>query len=101
MIKNSKSVSMSEALEYAKKADKSEIDIKGFIKKFVKLTPKEAKEMRKKLKELDLMKMKEDQISKVIDLMPENPEDLSKIFIDVGLNEDETKKILETVKQYK
>jgi len=101
MIKNSKSISMAETLKYISKTDKSETDIKAFIQKFAKITPKEAKEMRKKLEELDLMKMKEEQISKIIDLMPENSEDLNKIFIDVGLNEDETKKILETVKQFK
>ena len=40
-------------------------------------------------------------INKKIVVSAENEEDLNKIFADVGLNEDETKKILETIKQFK
>ncbi|GBE20369.1 RNA polymerase Rpb4 [archaeon BMS3Abin17] len=101
MIKNTEPISMAESLGYVKKDENSEVDVKRFIKKFIKLTPKDAKEMRKVLEGLELMKMKPEQIVKIIDLMPENSEDLNKIFTDVGLDEDETKKILETVKQFK
>jgi len=104
MIKNAEPISAVEALEYVgkdKESDASETDVKGFIKKFTKLTPKEGKEIRKKIQELDLMKIKSEHISKLIDLMPENTGDLNKIFNDVGLDEDETKKILETIKQFK
>ena len=47
------------------------------------------------------MKLKTENISKIIDIIPENAEDLNKIFTEVGLDEDETKKILEAVKQFK
>ena len=47
------------------------------------------------------MKVNERDIVKIIDLIPENAEELNKIFTDVGLNEDETTKILETVKEFK
>ena len=33
--------------------------------------------------------------------MPEDKEDLNKIFIGMGLDEDETKKILNVVKEFK
>ena len=101
MIKNSEPLSIAEALEYIKKDESGETEIIGFAKKFVKLNVKEAKELRNKLNSLDLIKMKAEQISKIIDLLPENTEELNKIFIDVGLDEDETKKILETVKEFK
>ncbi len=101
MIKNNKLLSMSEVIEYLKKTENSGTDIAKFIKKFAKLTPKEAKELRKKIEELDLMKVREEHIVKIIDLMPENPEDLNKIFVGVGLDENETKKILETIKEFK
>ena len=89
---------MAEAMEYIKKTQNEEIEIMGFIKKLVKITPKEAKEIRKNIKELELIKVKPQHISKIIDLMPENAEDLNKIFTDVSLNEDETKQILNKIK---
>ena len=99
MILNREALSMSEANEYIDKDTGS--DIKGFIKKFVKIKPEKAKELHKKLQELDLMKIKEEHIAKVIDLLPENVDELNKIFSDVGLDEDEIKKILDTVKEYR
>jgi len=90
MIKNTELLSMAEAIEYVNKEDS--IDIKGFIKKFTKLKPKEAKELKKKLEGLDMMKLRAEQIIKIIDLLPENQEDLNKI-VDISLDENETKKI--------
>ena len=90
-----------EVAEYVKKTEDSEIDLTGFIKKFVKLNLKEAKELRKKIEKLEFMKVGREHIVKIIDFMPENAEDLNKIFVDVSLNEDETRKILETVKEFK
>jgi len=101
MIKNNKFLSMIETMEYLKGDKDSEPEIKNFIKKFVKLRPKEAKEMRKKLQELDLLKLKEDYAVKIIDMMPENQENLNKIFTDVSLNEDEAKQILDIIKEFK
>ncbi|MFH1585497.1 MAG: hypothetical protein ABIB79_01890 [archaeon] len=97
MIKNYKPLSMAEVTEYVDK--KSEIA--GFIKKFTKTKPESAKELRKKLEALDLMKIREEHIVKIIDLMPENLEDLNKIFVGVSLDEDETKKVLDTIKDFK
>ena len=91
-------ISMAESLKYKKK---SGIDAEAFIKKFTKLNPKEASELKDKLNSLDLMKLKEEHITKIIDIFPENTEDLNKIFVGVSLDEDETKKILETIKEFK
>jgi len=101
MIKNTTPLSMSEAVEYVKKDKEENAELMGFINKFVKIDAKKAKELRKKLEELGLMKLKEEHIVKIIDLMPEDGEDLNKIFIGVGLDENETKQILETVKEFK
>ena len=97
MILERKPMSMSEAIEFVDK----ESEVKGFIKKFVILKPAEAKQLREKLVELDLLKIKEEHIAKVIDFLPETSEDLNKIFNDVSLDEDETKKILDTIKEFK
>lgn len=99
VIKSNKPLSMAEVMEYSKKD--GETDVNKFIKKFTKLNPKEAKEFRGKLAKLGLMKLKEEHISKIIDMSPETQEDLAKIFVGVGLDEDESKKILDTVKEFK
>ncbi len=99
MILHRESLSMVEANEYLDKD--SGTDLKGFIKKFVKMKPEKAKELREKIKSLDLLKVKEEHIAKLIDLLPETAEEINKIFSDVGLDEDETKKILDTIKEFK
>jgi len=98
MIKKSTPLSMVEATKYLGK-DKE--NIKGFIGKFNKLKSKEGEEFRKKLRELNLMKVNDNQISKVIDIIPATTEEVHKIFTDISLNEDETKKIIDVVKQFK
>lgn len=101
MIDKIEPLSMPETLAYISKSKDKEKDIIGFIKKFSKVDQKDALTLRKKLRELDLIKINEEHISKIINIMPENLEEVNKIFTDVGLDEDETKKILETVKQFK
>ena len=99
MILNRESLSMVEAGEYTKDNENA-IELNKFIKKFARLDIKKAKDLRKKLLELNLMKMKSDHASKIIDVLPETNEDLNKIFTDVGLDENETKKTLDTVKEF-
>ncbi|MEK6913684.1 MAG: hypothetical protein AABW47_03365 [Nanoarchaeota archaeon] len=101
MIKNNESISMAEAMEYIKKDEEAETGIVGFIKKFNKLKVKDAKELRQEIDALNIVKMKPDYVVKIIDVLPETSEELNKIFIDVSLDEDETKKILDTIKKFK
>ena len=97
MIRKNEPLSMVEILEYIEK----DSEVSKFVKKFTKLSLKESKEFKKRLEELGLMKLKPQHIVKIIDLMPEDKEDLNKIFIGMGLDEDETKKILDVVKEFK
>ncbi len=53
--------------------------------------------MREKIEDLKLIKIDERHISKIIDIMPENEEELNKIFIGIGLDEEESKKVVEVV----
>jgi DNA-directed RNA polymerase subunit F len=101
MIKNTKPLSMAEVVEYLKKNEDGETDIMGFVKKFNKLKSKEAKELKKEIETLGIIKMKQEYAVKIIDILPETSEELNKIFVDVSLEEDETKKILETIKKFK
>ncbi|MBI2043131.1 hypothetical protein HYT25_01965 [Candidatus Pacearchaeota archaeon] len=96
-IRNNEPLSMAEVTEYLDK----DSEAMKFIKKFTKTTGKEAKEFRKKLESLDLMKMKSEHISKIIDIVPENHEDLNKIFVGTSLDEDESKRIFDTIKEFK
>jgi len=96
MIKNTTPLSMPEALEYVKNPE-----VKAFIKKFTSLNEKEAKELRSKLVELDLIKLNEGHITKIIEILPETKDELSKVLSDSNLDEDETKTILSTIKEFK
>ena len=99
MIKNRESLSMAEVEEYTKDNENA-AELNKFLKKFVSPEVKKAKELRNNLLELNLIKVKSDHISKIIDVLPETPEDLNKIFVDTNLDENETQKILDTVKQF-
>ena len=103
MIKHKEPLSMTESLEYIEeqKDGEGEADIRKLIKKFIKLKPEEAKKMRDKLDALGLIKLKPEYIAKVIDIMPEDQESINKIFTDVSLDEDETKKILDALAEFK
>lgn len=95
-INEMKALSLAEAKELA--GDK---EINDFLKKFIKLDVKKSVSLREELENLGLLKIKAENISKVIDLLPEDSTDLNKIFIDVGLDEDEINKILGVIKKYK
>ncbi|MEX0932620.1 MAG: hypothetical protein WDZ77_00785 [Candidatus Pacearchaeota archaeon] len=99
MINSSNSLSVSEALAYMKKSKKSE-DLVKFAKEFVKLDEKQAKDLREKIVSLGLIQMNPNQITKIIDIFPENKEDLNKILVDVRLDEDESNKILDAIKEF-
>ncbi len=101
MIINKEPLSMAEAFKYIKEDETSETDVIGFIKKFIKIKKDSAEGLRKKLNALELMKVKSEHIAKLIDLMPENKEDLNKIFVEASLNEDEVQKIINTIKESK
>jgi DNA-directed RNA polymerase subunit F len=89
-------LSMAESLEYLKE-DK---ETTAFVKKFTKLNEKKAKELREELVGLDLIKLNESGIAKIIDALPETKEELNKAVLDINLDEDETNKVLETIKKY-
>jgi len=96
MIKSNTSLSMAESLEYIK--DKN---LAGFIKNFNPLSHQKAKELRKKIQGLNLIKLNEKHISKLIDLLPEDKESLNKVLVDVNLDENETNSTLQTIKEFK
>jgi len=69
-----------------------------FLKKFLKTKSTQAKKISGDLEKLDLIKIKNEHIIKIIEILPEDSSDINKIFTDVSLNEDEISKILGIVK---
>ena len=74
--------------------------MKKFIKQFVKMDVKKAIEMKTELKGLDLIKLKDEHIVKIVDFMPNSAADLNKVMVDVSLDQEEVNKILDVVKKY-
>lgn len=70
MIKSRESLSMAEAEEYIRDNENA-AELSKFIKKFMQIDAKKAKELRKNLLELNLMKLKPYHASKIIDVLPE------------------------------
>jgi DNA-directed RNA polymerase subunit F len=89
-----------EILDDIEDSDKKE-QMELYLKKFLKIKPEKAKKLKGDLEGLDLLKMKNEHLAKIVDLIPESASDLNKIFSDVSLTEDETNKILEVVKSNK
>jgi len=99
VIKEQTPLTLAEVVDLAGDSEQAE-KVKSFIKKFNKMKVEKAKEMEEELKKLDLIKLKEEHIVKIVDFMPEDVVDLSKILVDVSLDQEEVNKILDVVKKY-
>lgn len=102
MIKEMKQVSMAEAKKILGSLGDSEKkkQVETFIKKFSKIKLDDAESLRKDLEALNLIKLKPENIVKIIETLPEDAQDLNRVFVDISLDEDETNRILETIKKY-
>ena len=99
MIKNREPLSMQEAMKYIDKEKKPEV--LAFTKQFTKLSSEKAEELRQSLNNLDLIKLNKSNISKLIEILPEDKDGLTKVLPESNLDENETNIILETIKQNK
>lgn len=103
MIKDTQALDMGEMKKILRSLGENEKkkQLESFIKKFSKINKDKAEQLKKELSGLELLKLKQEHLVKIIDLLPEDAQDLNKIFTDVNLDEDETNKILELIKKYK
>ena len=108
MIKNKTPVSLIEVketlTEYPQIEENKRAEaVLSYIKKFSKGKAEKVKGLIKELEDLNLAKLKKEHIVKIVDVMPEDAEDLRKIFFggDVTLDQDEIITILEKNKQHK
>ena len=99
MIKKSIPLSLAEVADLAGDSEK-EKKMKKFVKDFSGPVIKKAREMKEELKNLNLIKLNDEHIVKIVDFMPEDASDLNKVISDVSLDQDEINKILEVVKKY-
>ncbi|MFH1501076.1 MAG: hypothetical protein ABIE22_03990 [archaeon] len=99
MIKESTPLSLPEVKEILE--GKEDKNVKTYIKKFSKIKPELAKKIRESISKMDNIKIKDEHIVKIIDLMPEDKVDLNKIFTEVSLDENEINSILEIIKNSK
>ena len=97
-------LSVKEYLESIEKRDKA-LSPKGtkvldYISKITSTKPKEAADIRKKLTESGVERLKEKQIVKIIDLIPKDIDSLKTIFAgdNLTLKQEDLKKLLECLK---
>jgi len=75
-------------------------DLKEYLKKFVKLSKEKVDALTKQIRELNNPKIKEKDVVKIADFLPETHEELNKVFTEVSLSEEETNAILNITKKY-
>jgi len=75
----------------------------AYLKNFVKSKPDHIKKLKEALQNLNIAKLSQKLIVKIIDLMPEDAEDLKKILIseEISLEQDEINAVLEAIKKAK
>ena len=98
-IKEETPITMAEVAALAGDSERGKA-IKDFIKKFNKMSADKAKEMKKELKDLDLIRLKDSHIVKLVDFMPQDAADINKILSEVAFDQEEVTKILNVVKKY-
>ena len=99
MILSLKPLSLSEVPPYIPNLEEKK-ELANYFKQFSKLGAEKAAELKAALHKLNNIKIKEEYLVKIVDLLPRANEDISKIFHDVSLNEEEINAILGVDKDY-
>lgn len=99
MILTKTPVSLVHVREYVKDVAETK-PIVAYVKKFCELSAADAENLTKEISALNNPKISEGLITKVIDFLPRDSEELNKLFLDVSLTEEESHAILTLVKKY-
>ncbi|MBX4212111.1 hypothetical protein KW787_01490 [Candidatus Pacearchaeota archaeon] len=98
MILSKKPLSIADVQHYVKKSeDKKPID--EYLKHFGEMSQEKAHKISESIRKLNNPKITEEDIIKIVDFLPQDAEDLHKIFNQVGLSEEEISKLLQLVKE--
>jgi DNA-directed RNA polymerase subunit F len=98
-IKEKRPISMAEVTALVGDSEKA-LSIKRFIKNFSKISAEKAIELQKELEALDLIKLKDYHIVKIVDFLPQDASELNKVASDISLDTEEIAKIVDVVKKY-
>ncbi len=99
-IKEERPITMAEVVASAGDSDKAG-EVKKFIKGFNKMKVEKALEMFEELKALDLVRLKDEHIVKIVDFVPTDASELNKVVIELSLDQEEVTKILDITKKFK
>lgn len=97
VVKEERPLMISEVYNLIKDSEKAE-EIKQFLSKFGKVKLEKDLELKKRIQELELLKLKEQHIVKLVDFKPESVVELNKIISDVSLDSEEANKVLNVIK---
>lgn len=75
-------------------------ELRDYLKEFSKLDKSKADSLLEAIKSIGNLKIKDESIVKIVDLLPKDSESLLKIFNDISLDEKEIEQILAVVKEY-
>ncbi|MAG20108.1 hypothetical protein CL618_01615 [archaeon] len=89
-------------LSKKKELSEREGKVKEYIDVFGKLDVKKSAELRKKLNSLEISRLKDRHITKIIDLLPEDVDDLKVLMAGepLSLKQEDIKKIVDVVKKF-
>ncbi|MBI2452183.1 hypothetical protein HYV50_03850 [Candidatus Pacearchaeota archaeon] len=99
MIEGRKPLMLAEVFEIVKDIEDKK-PLHEYLKKFSKLSKDRAVKLNEEIISLNNPKIKEENIIKVADFLPQTPEEVNKIFTEITLTEGEINAILEIVKKY-
>jgi DNA-directed RNA polymerase subunit F len=99
MILNKKPLMLAEVKEYVADLEENKV-MNDYLKSYTKLSKDKAITLAEEIKGLNNPKIKEEHIVKIVDLLPQDSEDLNKIFVEAVLTEEESNAILTIVKKY-
>jgi DNA-directed RNA polymerase subunit F len=88
---------ISEVHKLIKDSDKEE-EIKTFLSKFGKIDLEKDLGLKKKLEELDILKLKDRHIVKIVDFKPDSIIELNKIVSDISLDSEESNNVLNVIR---
>jgi len=76
--------------------------VKDYLNKLIKLDTKQSGELKKKIQDLEIPRLKDRQITKIIDILPEDVDDLRAVFTGetTTVTQENLEKIIEAVKPY-
>ena len=76
--------------------------VETYINEILQLKPKEALALKKELQELNIPRLKDNHITKLVDTLPQSPEEVASVLdgYPITINKENLKKISETILKY-